>query len=69
MGIEYKQRAEAQYACIRRFMAATGYGPMEWSQLGHAEAFEKAWNDRVRDVDTLYTLSLSVKNKVNKILE
>ena len=69
MDQEYRQRAEKQHACIRRFMAATGYGPMEWASMGFAEAFDKAWADKVRDVDTLYSLSLNVKNKVHKILE
>lgn len=65
---DYKGRAKAQDACIRRWMSATALGPECWASMGYAEAFDKAWESKVRDFETLYVLSLNVKNKVGDIL-
>ena len=65
----YKARAEAQESCIRRFMAATGYGPEEWAAKGYAEAFSKAWDkDRMRHIDAIYSVVLATASKVRTIL-
>lgn len=72
MGAEFKQRAEAQYSCIRRFMAATGHGPMEWAKMGYAVAFDRVWNaanEHIRkNHSVVYELTLATVEKVNKIL-
>ena len=72
MGNDFKERSEAQYTCIRRFMAATGLGPIEWAQQGYAVAFDKVWfnaPDHVRkDVGVIYDLTLATASKVDKIL-
>lgn len=68
-GGSYKARAVAQESCIRRFMAATGLGPEEWSSRGYAEAFAKAWDkDRMRDSDAIYSVVLATAGKVRTIV-
>lgn len=72
MDNDFKERAEAQHACIRRFMAATGLGPVEWAQQGYAVAFDEVWKnakDHTRkDVGVIYDLTLATSRKVNTII-
>lgn len=72
MGNGNRQRTDVQLACIRRYMAATGYGPIEWAQQGYAAAFDAVWKnapDHVKkDVGVVYDLTLATAVKVNNIL-
>lgn len=67
-----KLRNEVQLACIRRYMAATGDGPMEWAQQGYAAAFDAVWKNATehvkKDVGAVYDLTLATAVKVNTIL-
>lgn len=66
---DYRERSDAQQACIRRWMSATGLGPEEWASRGYAEAFAKAWDkDRMRNLEAVYQVTLATAGRVNRIL-
>ena len=67
-----KLRNDVQLTCIRRYMAATGDGPIEWAQQGYAAAFDAVWKnapEHVRkDAGAVYDLTLATAVKVGNIL-
>lgn len=66
---DFRARAAAQDACIRRFMSATGYGPEEWAARGYANAFAMAWDkDGIKDLETVYQVTLAIAGRIDRIV-
>jgi hypothetical protein len=62
-------RHAEQERCIRRFMAATALDPKEWSHRGYADAFDRLWESKVRDHETIYALTIATCQKVSTSLD
>jgi hypothetical protein len=54
---------------MRRFIDATALDPKEWARRGYAEAFDRLWESKVRDHETIYALTISTCQNVSALLD